>query len=396
MNRPLVTVGVLVYKNFHYIKDVINSILEQDYPNIELIISDDGSPDFCAKEIENYIYEKKRKNIKSIVINEIEINGGTSKNFNAVLELAHGEFIKYLAADDLFFTANALSDMVNIAVAKNSNVVAARCPSFDQYLEKWEWTFPSDDSWNMLNNFSQKDIFGIMSEYCLISAPAVLYRTQYLKAMGGADEKYRLIEDWPLWMKMLRKGDPITFLNEYVVIYRMGGVSNGINNSSYAVHQLEYADVIANECLKYKKNMRFKHFIKAYFSEKEHRYNGNKIINWHKYSAAKKVLFLLKYTDLLIYFMYKNTSEKLKKIGYHKLSILKIGFGLYFLSIILDFEKIFLIFMQEELAFLASNSLTTVLEGFGLLIIVGILLVYLYSGLTSLKKELGAIIYGWK
>ena len=52
--------------------------------------------------------------------------------------------------------------------------------------------------------------------------------------------------------------------------------------------------------------------------------------------------------------------------------------------------------MQEELAFLASNSLTTVLEGFGLLIIVGILLVYLYSGLTSLKKELGAIIYGWK
>ena len=60
MNRPLVSVGVLVYKNFHYIKDVINSILEQDYPNIELIISDDGSPDFCAKEIENYIYGHKR------------------------------------------------------------------------------------------------------------------------------------------------------------------------------------------------------------------------------------------------------------------------------------------------------------------------------------------------
>lgn len=65
----MVTVAVLVYKNFNYIKDCVDSILEQNYPEIQLIISDDGSDVFDKEMIEKYIHARKRDNMVVCDIN---------------------------------------------------------------------------------------------------------------------------------------------------------------------------------------------------------------------------------------------------------------------------------------------------------------------------------------
>ena len=280
--RPLVTVAILVYKNVQYIKDCVGSVLEQDYPNIQLVICDDGSGDFDKSLVEQFVYQNNKGNIESIVVHAMEKNVGTCRNFNYALGCSKGKYVKFIAADDLFFDKDSLSKLVDAAESEKSNVVIARAPNYDMYLERKERIYPSDEHWSQMKNASnnQKKFFGIMSQYCLISAPSVLFNREFLKRMGGADERYHLIEDWPLWMRMLRMGEKFTFLDEAVVIYRSGGVSNGQNNDSYAKHQIEYADVIKYECLAYPEAFADKKQYKlAEISERKHRAEGERLLN---------------------------------------------------------------------------------------------------------------------
>ena len=297
---PLVTVAVLVYKNFQYIWDCVESILEQDYPKIRLVVSDDGSENFDAEELERFIRRNRRKNLRSVFLHQMERNVGTSKNFNFALSHAEGEYVKFIAADDLFYDVDSLSKLVAVAEQESGSVVIARAPSYDRYLERREWTYPSDEHWAWMRDAAgnPKEFFGIMSPYCLISSPAALYRLAFLKARGGADEQYRLIEDWPFWMRMLRDGERFTFLDEPVVIYRSGGVSNGIENANYAAYQLEHADVIRRECLAHPEAMATKaQYLAAKRSEREHRFHGERGRLRQNGGLFSKAAFYLRYAD---------------------------------------------------------------------------------------------------
>lgn len=340
-NAPLVTVGILGYKNYEFIKEAIDSVLMQDYPKIELIISNDGSDDFDKQEVESYIFKNKKKNIVDFMVNNMSVNKGTSKNSNYVLSKANGVYIKLLAADDVFFDKTALRRLEEFAEKNVANVVISRCPAYDRYLERQEWTFPSDVHWNILTNSNEKEVFGVMSEYCIISAPGVMFNTQFLKDMGGANEKYPIIEDWPLWMKMLREGDIFHFLNEPTVKYRFGGVSNNKHNPTYGKHQFEYAEVIKEECLKYKHNMKTKHVIKSYYSMRQHVYEGNECVHYDEYSLIRKLVFRLKNLDLLLYRLYIHKLKfLLPKLREQKLKLFLCGFVMFIAGGVIDIKDI--------------------------------------------------------
>ena len=209
---PLVSVVILSYNNLMYIKDCIDSILEQNYPKIELIICDDASKDFNADYLKKYIESRKQEKIKSVFIHTMQENGGTSKNFNFALRHTNGKYVKYIAADDLLSNPESIFRLVDIAEKKNSKVVVARALNYDQYLERHEWTYPSDVHWNLMTKADSNEFFGLMSEYSLISSPAVLYNKNFLLKNGGADENYIITEDWPLWMKMTAEETALQFI----------------------------------------------------------------------------------------------------------------------------------------------------------------------------------------
>ena len=97
----MISVIILCYNNFEYYKECIDSILCQTYDNIEIIISDDGSLNFPESEIYNYIYSNMSKNIKKITVNINEHNLGIVKNYNKAIKLSEGDYIFYLAIDDV-------------------------------------------------------------------------------------------------------------------------------------------------------------------------------------------------------------------------------------------------------------------------------------------------------
>lgn len=93
-SKPLITVIVPVYNSEKYLCQCVDSILNQTYINLEVILVDDGSPDKCGELCDQYAAKDSR--IKVIH----KQNGGVSSARNAALDIATGEYITFVDSDD--------------------------------------------------------------------------------------------------------------------------------------------------------------------------------------------------------------------------------------------------------------------------------------------------------
>ena len=115
-NNPLVTVIVPVYNCEKYIARCIESVINQTYSNIELIIVNDGSTDHTNEICENY--NKKYQNIK--LINQK--NQGVSIARNNALNISLGQYIQFTDSDD-YMEKDMIELMVKSAITNNSDIV---------------------------------------------------------------------------------------------------------------------------------------------------------------------------------------------------------------------------------------------------------------------------------
>ena len=91
---PKISVIVPIYRVEQYLEKCINSILQQSYDNLEIILVDDGSPDNCPLICDTY--QEKDERVRVIH----KKNGGLSSARNAGLEIATGEYITFVDSDD--------------------------------------------------------------------------------------------------------------------------------------------------------------------------------------------------------------------------------------------------------------------------------------------------------
>jgi glycosyltransferase involved in cell wall biosynthesis len=98
MRHPKVSVGLPVYNGEKFLREAILSLLEQDYTDFELIISDNASTDGTEKICQEFAGKDPR-----IRYYRNTINMGAGLNFRRVFELAEGEFFKWATYDDLHY-----------------------------------------------------------------------------------------------------------------------------------------------------------------------------------------------------------------------------------------------------------------------------------------------------
>ena len=94
MDNLLVSIIVPIYKVEEYLDECVESIINQTYSNIEIILVDDGSPDRCPQLCDEWA--KKDNRIKVIH----KENGGVSSARNAGITLSKGEWIWFVDSDD--------------------------------------------------------------------------------------------------------------------------------------------------------------------------------------------------------------------------------------------------------------------------------------------------------
>jgi glycosyltransferase involved in cell wall biosynthesis len=101
MKMPKVSFLLLCYNQERFVKDAVQGALDQDYANIEIIISDDASSD-STMEIINEVVSLNKKN-KEVIVRKNESNLGLIDHINELIELASGELIVLAAGDDISF-----------------------------------------------------------------------------------------------------------------------------------------------------------------------------------------------------------------------------------------------------------------------------------------------------
>ena len=220
---PIVTVKILTYNNFDYLEQTIESVFSQDYPNIELMLSDDGSLNYDIGYIEKLI-SKKTDNIKNVRIIHHEENIGIVRNFNNCIKNASGDYFIGLASDDMFYDEFVISNVVDYFKKTKALIITSRKSVYDNEMQKEIEILPKkSDIEYLLDN--KKLLFERLCFSNFISGAGTFYSKELFDKYGMFDEKYNLIEDYPYYLKLVRKGEPVFFYDEITIKYRLGGVS---------------------------------------------------------------------------------------------------------------------------------------------------------------------------
>lgn len=224
---PSFSIVVLCYQNTDSLWDMLDSICQQDYPNIELIVSDDGSNDFDAQAVKQYIEENKRENITSVIVRQNPENMGTVRHIHTVLAQVQSEYLAFSAADDRFYGKTVISAYVK-AFTENPDRgwIVARSRITSANYKNTIYTTPTERD---MPYFQQGDPIRLYSRWSRrgIAIPcSMAFRKSAIEAVGGIDLNFRFLEDWPLVLKLLRNGHMPIFLNQVTAIHSAGGVTN--------------------------------------------------------------------------------------------------------------------------------------------------------------------------
>ena len=210
---PLVSVVIATYNGLPYLKDSIQSVLEQTYKKIEIIIIDDSSEDNTFSYVSNIM--KKDNRIKYFKINK---NTGTSAARNLGIKKCKGEFICFLDADDLW-NKNKLKEQLK-TLKKNTIIACTACNYKKENNKK-----PSNYLITLLRIYLQKFfLFMIIKKgyywlyiYNPIILSSVLIKKEIFNEYKFVEDRYQR-EDLDLWLKLMTKyNKKIVYIDKVLV-----------------------------------------------------------------------------------------------------------------------------------------------------------------------------------
>ena len=263
--NQLVTVILYCYKKFDYIFDTIDSILIQDYPEIELLVADDGSVNFPEKEISQYIEENKNQNIKQVYIRHNSKNLGTVKNLNSIIPLSKGEYIINIAGDDVFYDNSVISKIVKRFICTGADLLSCTRELCDERSLVHIGYLPSEKDISVILTMDtpekQKRAFLAFDFHNIASGSATYYTKKHFEEFGYFDERYILWEDGPKYLSYANQGKCITTAYDIISIkYRDGGLSNSghsiwNSNSKYEIDKKKYIKLALTDYPSYKEDI---------------------------------------------------------------------------------------------------------------------------------------------
>lgn len=208
---PKISVIVPVYNVEKYLNKCVESIVNQTYKNLEIILIDDGSPDNCPKICDEWAEKDDR--IKVIH----KENGGVSSARNAGLDLSSGDFIGFVDADD-YVNENTYSFLIDDLIKHQSDV--SMCSI--NFLDKNGNIYKSDDELN-LANFIEDNCNNIVNEMyktCNCHWVALwnkLYSKEIFKTLRFPEG--RLFEDWTIVPMIYYKCKRLSYISDKLYNY---------------------------------------------------------------------------------------------------------------------------------------------------------------------------------
>lgn len=203
ISQPQVSAIIPCYNSAKYLPEAIESVLNQTYDNIEIIVVNDGSTDDTDEVLKPYL--DRIKYIK-------QVNAGPAAARNKGIADSEGEYIAFLDADDIWTADKTRKQMEIIGSSSDVAMVYSKfenfCGDTGEKLSVVPDTTPSGF------------LFDLILQKNIIALPSVLARKSRLLEAGCFDQSLITAEDTNLWLKIAYKY-PITAIPEVLFFRRM-------------------------------------------------------------------------------------------------------------------------------------------------------------------------------
>ncbi|MGP0580340.1 glycosyltransferase family 2 protein [Paenibacillus peoriae] len=219
MEYPLVSVVIPAYNRPHTLKIAIDSVLEQTYPNIEIIICDDSTTNEVQEMLDSYLGScpqiKYYKNEKNLFL----------KNWHKCFDLASGEYINYLMDDDVFhkekiekmihFFRNFENITLVTSYRQTMNESGALIPPIYATKRLYDETRIMDGK--ILANVALTRCLNVIGEPTTV----LFKKTDLIERFGiYKGRQYSLLNDLASWLTLLSKGKAV-YISEELSYFRI-------------------------------------------------------------------------------------------------------------------------------------------------------------------------------
>lgn len=227
MSEPLVSICVITYNSSETVIETLESIYNQTYRNIELIVSDDCSSDNTVEVVKNWL-DEKRSRFQTAKIITVEKNTGVTGNVNRAVKKAKGKYVKDIAGDDILL--NDYTEKCVSYLEKN--------PEMDVLFTDVKF-FSTDNSkvhensiidYNFFNKNAEEQFSQIIKNGPpYIPTSSSIYTKKILEKMNYFDENIPMWEDGPIYFRLTQNNIRLYFLDTVGILYRVrkDSLSNG-------------------------------------------------------------------------------------------------------------------------------------------------------------------------
>ena len=238
-DKPLISVIIPVYNVEKYLRQCLDSIINQTLKDIEIICVDDGSTDRSL----NILKEYQAKDDRIIILQQQNKFAGVARNTG--LKVAKGKYLSFLDSDD-FFELNMFEDMYKKAEQDQSDITICGWYSYNDKKQEVVKSTPINSVFANISPFSGKDLKDNLFILCKPNAWTKLYNREFFINNRLEFENCRVYNDMTCVYLSLAIAKKISIVNKCYIYYRNNQKTNltsqwndHFDSVLYAVNQLE-------------------------------------------------------------------------------------------------------------------------------------------------------------
>lgn len=211
-NHPLVSVVIPAFKARNFLKQALISVAQQDYPNLEVWVIDDKSPE----PIDDIITDYRENSISPpLEVLRHQTNQGLGAARNTGIQVANGEFIALLDHDDVWAPCH-VSDVINQILLNQADLGFCTALMFTDNPAEWHGTWGPSTSANTTHPG-----FDLLQSSYITPSSAIIRRSSLLEIGGfNTDPKAHMCEDHDLWLRLASHGARFIHSQKPTVYYR--------------------------------------------------------------------------------------------------------------------------------------------------------------------------------
>ncbi len=234
----LVTVAVATYNSAAFVEETLESIFSQSYSPIALVVSDDCSQDNTVAIVQNWISQPRViDRFHSIELVTVPKNTGISANCNRSIAAAPSDYIKFIAGDDIILPDGIEKYMNFVSENPQARIVFSQIRVYQDSFapESYVKTTPLEYPYNLMDDkWTAHDQYQLLLLSDRIHyTPSFFQNKQAILEVGGYDEENKLVEDYPMWLKLTQAGERLYYFHQETVGYRIH--SKAANNTGQHV-----------------------------------------------------------------------------------------------------------------------------------------------------------------